>query len=748
MRKDRTNFVKPLVLALALAASGAVAQTATMEPGYYIKIDPEQIMHITADVQPPKPLPVDRCEGQTIEECCGRFPNMEICPEIIPPDPVDPEEPINAQAVEVVIDGPTLTGDLFDYTTGPAERFRHATSHPPQAGTVVIERGGAFTYTKGDKFKCPDGDMFGFVAENSFSQSDKGFVRLICPGAVVPPPPPPDPIPVEPPIGDLCEGLSDEQCCEEYPDSEGCEVVTPPPVTETFPEAPRVYTPDYRETDSAPELRTDYPADLAVYKKPEGETLEAALTKLKAQTKGRGGIIEFTSVNQCDNLRVAADLVVEYLVLRGIDSEHDFLIDGKPVKKIAQPRIYCRSDDPRAGGTIPLEFIKKHAAQFFAGGGPNPQVWFENFEIDGFNKIVSLGDTGIFEFRRFYGHSGFNDGISSSNSGNHNADDGFLASLYRDQCNLRLTFWRTELSHWGQGNFKHNAYTHGCFGGAAGTDIVQQLKETFGPDFELPGVFPEHRVRVTLADSVWHSPRWASVFKSISDEINIINSKLCTTASVCGIDDGLPRDTSQAVIDIAAMADVTIRDSEIICYKNGQEGGGICAAARSRKTALRGARTPVVWWPYHREYVYTADGTKYREIPERLIPDSPIHTEEFWTKLNGQKWFTWTFKNTHFKQIIEPGTGRENPAITVHPTAWLFDGGRGNNACRIPMPVTAYELVEYLIYPDVTFEGFAENVWVYKGFGHEDRCIYPMPTEYPTGASFKRFGVVRYVEAE
>lgn len=626
-------------------------------------------------------------------------------------------EPISAETVEIQLDGPIAAGGLRDYTHGPVEWFELADTHPPEFGSVTISREtGEFTYKAGHDFSCKDGDLFAFIAANSKGQSDIGYVGIVCKSR------------------DISE-------------------ITPidkpeiKPLEKGFSEIPRMYTPAYSEQDSAPDLRVPYPTDLVVYKKPDSERFEDAILNLAEKTNGVGGVIEFTGTPQCDTIYLSNKLKTKYLVLRGVNSEHDFLTAEGKIKKVAQPRIYCRGDDDRLAGTIPQDWLKQNAGRFLVvpSSNVNPNIWLENFEVDGYNQMVSLGDTGVIQLWKIYGHSGLNDGITSTNSGWANHPDGFLASLDEDECNLNLTFWQTELSHWGQGNYKHNAYTHGCIGGAKDTGIVEKLQSVFGPEYNLPGVYPDHKTTVSLLDSVWHSPRDSSVFKSLADEVNIINTKLCTNAKVCSVQDHLPLDNSKAVIDIAAMSNVTVRDSEIVCYKNNYEGGGLCASARQRKTALRGGRVPAVWFPYFTGWNYTDEGVKYSQIPERLVPDSPVHTEGFWSALNGQKWYTWRYNNTVFRNIVEPGTFMENPAFTIYPTAWVYDGGRGQDDCKLPMPKTAYDLVQYL-FQKVDFLGFKENIHVYDEFIHNDRCAYDPPEDYPTVEGFKRFGIVEVSE--
>ncbi len=140
--------------------------------------------------------------------------------------------------------------------------------------------------------------------------------------------------------------------------------------------------------------------------------------------------------------------------------------------------------------------------------------------------------------------------------------------------------------------------------------------------------------RVNLVDSFVHSARWASNFKSIANENNIINSRIWSSLSGSGVDDGLPVDNAQAEIDITLASDILVQDSDLRKFKpDPRTAGTAVISLRARMTALRGSHIPLIWSPYHRRITDKETGKRI------LIPRLPkIRLIQRTARNGGRSW--------------------------------------------------------------------------------------------------------------
>jgi hypothetical protein len=382
----------------------------------------------------------------------------------------------------------------------------------------------------------------------------------------------------------------------------------------------------------------------------------------------------------------------------------------------------------RLGGTIPKDKVEP---TFLRLGAFTGEFVLENFEIDGFKRAVEMGRAGTFRFLNVYAHSGLGSGFGNLNTGGPNGDP--YRNIERPS-RFEASFCGVEVSHYGQSNHTHNFYMHASLGGGGGRPELLAL----GPDVY------DTWSRVNVVDSFIHSARWSSNFKSIANENNVVNSRIWSTLTGTGVDDGLPVDNSQAEIDITLAADILVTGSDIRKYKpDRRTGGSAVISLRARMTALRGSHVPLMWRPYRTRAKDPATGKSYPTPPSAKNIRHPAHSPQWWDELGGKKHFITRIKDT---RISFSGVATDRlSALEVYHTHWLWDGGTGYSPCLLPMPPNAYERAHVYL-ENVDYVGFGPEQRVsLRGLVHSKNCREPRPPG-PTLESWRRFGVVDVIE--
>ena len=765
-------------------------------------VNPDDLMVI--QVKPPiDPPPLD-CEATPEADGCpcpagegwtgDVYPDCEFT-EPPTPEPVDPctkLTPFIDYFADAGAGGNLLDNDRF---TGECEP--EASLHlDGNYGVTVVNPDGTFTYTPNDPAN-PVEDKIRYRVTDPASGLTAVTSAWFFHGATVEPPEPPPVLDCDAePETDGCPcPESDDWTGDVYPN---CVYTPPEPGPEPggdYPEAARVWYPPVDDVvhpeavglvslpplmeeklvvtaeRTVEDIIAEYAAQGVVAQyKPSNVTLAEALNTLAKATNREGGVILFDESPQCDRVNYRAspnddnNLHSTHVAIRGLWREREFLdLDtGEKYLRLAPPRLYCRmlwlsnEGGVKINGTIPKDVVDK-VGIFWTGGAPlGGSLTLDSFGVDGYKGAFRGGNTGENNLFRMNMHSGSIDGLGTANSGKAVEGQLFYASLLKDACDQKLTLWQSSVSHYGQGNFKHNGYFHTCIGG---TKYAPEVNEAFLAALGFPsdaseaekkaklrsiGVFPDQGTQINFINSISHSPRWSSAIKAISNSVNIIGSRVCSTASVCGIRDGLVMDVSQAAIDLAMMANINVIDTEVQCYVDGSAGGSMCVGARSRMTYLRGAGTPFVFYPYHRPSYTDELGNTFRPIPEIELPDSPALTEQFWANLGGVQPYTYLIKDSVIKQTLAPGNNRSNPWMKIYNTAWVWDNG--NKRCRQSMPANAYELVK-VVAENLVIEGFRDGRSPEQQTAEFDttykQCGYDMADldSYPTRASWERYGV-------
>jgi hypothetical protein len=187
----------------------------------------------------------------------------------------------------------------------------------------------------------------------------------------------------------------------------------------------------------------------------DDETLRSALKRPQelSITNEINGVIEVpwsADTVQCDSLRIRkGDAALRRLTIQGVTG---------PDRQ--QPRFYCRSAESKysLGGTIPAQYV---APSFFrmAVDKDHPEIMFENLHIDGYGGALKLGNSGAYVVRNSYLHHVPDNGIAAANI-ERLQDSGVDSSA-----SFILQLCGSEISHYGQGNSKHNLYLHRALGG-------------------------------------------------------------------------------------------------------------------------------------------------------------------------------------------------------------------------------------------------------------------------------------------
>ena len=315
------------------------------------------------------------------------------------------------------------------------------------------------------------------------------------------------------------------------------------------------------------------------------ERLQSAVERLR-KISPSGGVIEIQAKNEtieCDTIRLK-QAFSSGLTLRGI----------------GMPEFYCRWDNPKYGGTIKKADLKP---AFFTAHNDDHTVLVEGIEVNGYKSAFKLGKSGDYTLRNLRAHGGPGDGISNSNTGGPGKDP------YRGietPSRFRLQACGVEVSHYGQGNHKHNFYIHRALGG-------------------WPRYGFDTRNEFTLVDSNIHSPGWASAVKSIANRNNFYNNTI--TSHIFG-EEGFH---AQMLIDVSACSVNIIVGNLLRNFKPTKRAGGSAVVGlRGRRTAMRGCDIPITWYPYT---------NTFSAIPLARDPSHPVHSEKWWSELNGKIWF-------------------------------------------------------------------------------------------------------------
>ena len=510
-------------------------------------------------------------------------------------------------------------------------------------------------------------------------------------------------------------------------------VCTPP----NCPEIPVSYKPPYPPLGkySLPDACTPiHSAEASKVTLLDGEKLQNAFNRLlSGKHVTEGGVIEIpwkTKIVQCDDLRVRPKDIsaIPKLTIKGIVGPNG-----------EQPRFYCRiSNAYSLGGTIPINDVTKRSPEWFKGGGNGFELMVENIHVDGYKKALSLASSGIYKIRNSYFHHGSSNGISNTNTGNAR---NFLRSV-AEPSRFTMEFCGSEISHYGQGNHTHNFYMHRSLGGGGGS---QELKAVY------PMLFDTWSKNV-IVDSIIHSAGWASNFKSIANEVIIVNNKiyseLATDPSYTNFDENgdfsSGRFAAQMLIDVSACSKVTIKGNELYNFKvdKPSKGGSALIGVRRRRTAMRGCDIPLAWWPYG----YGPDESK--TYPAELnqsagslaLGRGSVHTDGFWSSLGGKVHFPWIVENNLFS-VQGPYSSRQT-AMHLYGTSYVFEGPK-KVSCSLPSPKNWYERSRVYL-KNNTYIGFKDMSHIYEsktGSGKNANCPKPYP-ETRSSVKQQRFEIL------
>jgi hypothetical protein len=398
---------------------------------------------------------------------------------------------------------------------------------------------------------------------------------------------------------------------------------------------------------------------------------------LSALLAKQGGVLEVpwnVQTIDCDNLRINENRMLD----------GNFTFKGLPGPNGEQPRFYCRSDT--RDGTIPQPEV---VGEFFAIlGVQEHSVLMENIHVDGYKKAVVGPRVGHMVLRNNYLHHGLSDGISQSNN------QSGLNGSHMEICG-------NEIAHFGQGNTIHNSYIHRSLGGAddkAGLDG--------NPSWNT----------LWYVDNICHSSPFSHCLKSTANENHVIGNRMYTTLVT---DPSYSERNGSTLIDLIACGLNDIRDNYLYSWKPeaGKYGEQIIGL-RNRRTAVRGCDIPVAW---------TTD------IPPEPVP-GPVHTDAYWTALNGEIKFPTTIEGNDFH--IDGEYGWRYYATTMYGTYPNHETTLGSPSCWLPTPDTWYERAR--VYADNNdYYGMAEDK-LYRnmppGHNYYDHCPItdpPGPGPYP-----------------
>jgi hypothetical protein len=127
---------------------------------------------------------------------------------------------------------------------------------------------------------------------------------------------------------------------------------------------------------------------------------------------------------------------------------------------------------------------------------------------------------------------------------------------------------------------------------------------------------------------------------------------------------------------------------------------------------MRGCEVPLVWTPYK---------SKSSPIPQARFPNSPIHTDAWWTEQKGKVYFPTVLSNN--KITVSGEFAARQSAVHIWGTYWLYEGPK-KVSCFLETPKTWYERSR-LYASNNTYVGFKDkaSIYVVKTRHHHQKCL-------------------------
>jgi hypothetical protein len=241
-----------------------------------------------------------------------------------------------------------------------------------------------------------------------------------------------------------------------------------------------------------------------------------------------------------------------------------------------------------------------------------------------------------------------------------------------------------------------------------------------------------------VVDSIIHSAGWASNFKSIANEVILVNNKiyseLATDPLYSNFDENgvfqSGRFAAQMLIDVPACSKVIVKGNRLYNFKVDEpaKGGSALIGVRRRRTAMRGCDIPFAWWPYgngpEKSELYPV---QLRQTSNSLtLGPAPVHTEEFWKSLGGKVHFPWIVEDNLFS-VQGPYSERQT-AVHLYGTYYVFEGPK-KVSCYLPTPENWYERSR-VYFRNNTYKGFKDLSKIYElkgGARNNSNCPKPYP---------------------
>jgi hypothetical protein len=383
----------------------------------------------------------------------------------------------------------------------------------------------------------------------------------------------------------------------------------------------------------------------------DGEKLQDAFIRLHDYSYGQGGIVEIpwdVDTVQCDTLNMTKKYSMPFLTIQGL-----------PGPNGEQARFYCRSS-ATDGGTIPDREAAPLWIDFARGAGEDNQtVLIENLHIDGYKEQVRMPAFGHLILRNNYLHHATRAVISNGTIGNFNLYDS--ADTHG---RFHLEMCGNEIAHTGTERFSKRISINRAPGGIGDH-----------PDLDVGGAgLYDTWSKVSYVDNLCHSSRWSACFKSTANE-NLIVGNRFHTRLVTDPSYSTERMPAQTLIELANCSQNTIRNNRLFASKDSEDaGGGALVNIGGESATLRGCDTPVMWHPY-------------KNTLRPPVIDGPAHTEQFWSDLGGEIFFSTRVEDNYFEVTGEDRNSLAGLEATgTYPTYQV----RGER-CELPTPMTWYE---------------------------------------------------------
>ena len=403
----------------------------------------------------------------------------------------------------------------------------------------------------------------------------------------------------------------------------------PLPVSATKP-LPMSYRPQLRPGPFRIKGACDYQTDPSwpEFTMEHGETLNTFVMRASASSP-RGLILNIPAGGVedrvCQRARMKKRNRPDHVVVRGIPDEEGNL-----------PRLYCRSS--KRDGNIPNN---KVVSTPFALSGSKTTV-FDSLHIDGYKRSLYL-------------NSGSQRAVIKSSYLHHAMEDGILWSNQKSPgSTLSVEICGSEVAHSGRGNVKHNIYGHRGLNGS--------------------------QVKLTIVDSLFHSPNSSSNIKSIANTNVLVGNRILSQLDT---DPSFKRRWASMNVDIASCAQNVIEDNEITYWRR-HNIGKYNIGLRNRATAIKGCDVP----PYDSdrfndpEYWASTEDRFITRIQRNVFRAEPEETHGLRSTPEAvyaiRSWGTWPRQSvTLGKQgLLQPPTDKNGSLIWKERHVVVVDNNR------------------------------------------------------------------------